>query len=166
MNARAGLAALIVAVFASGSAAADCSDYGALAVAQQQENVALGCGFTGLRWHVDGAAHAGFCTLVGESAAAAESSVREEALAGCRARAEVADPEPEPEPQGGECIRSEVAEGKGETRERARGAAIEKLGRERAEALNQGLSCRFNDLGCVGDQPNMTCYLSLYCCPD
>lgn len=111
-----------------GLALADCAEYGTTAAAQQNENLTLGCGYTGLRWHADIGAHAGFCSLVGEGTASGETAIREAELARCRPAAEPPAEEPVDDigvQSDGECRRSEVAEGRGNSRQSARDAAHE-----------------------------------------
>lgn len=147
---------------------ANCLDYGTTAAAQQNENLDLGCGFSGLRWHGDVAAHAGFCSLVGEATASGETAIREAELARCRPAAEPPAEEPEDDiaaQPDGECSRSEVAEGRGNSRQSARGAARDQLGRARAEMMNDGLTqCLYHDLGCSGPNNDRTCWMSVGCC--
>lgn len=157
------LRAIIVLLFflSPTVAYADCAEYGATAVAQQKENIELGCGISGLRWHTDEASHAGFCRLVGEGLVSSETALREVELAKCRPveELEVEDKQPD------QCQRSEIAEGTGKTRQSAMGAAQDLLGRERAEMTNSGLTkCLYHDLGCTGPNGNKTCFLSVGCC--
>lgn len=145
-----------------GFALADCADYGATAAAQQKENIALGCGYSGLRWHGDAVGHAGFCNLVGEGTASGETARREVDLAKCRPAATI---EQEETTGSGECRRSEIAEGKGVGSANARSAAHDMLGRARAEMINDGLTkCLFHDLGCSGPNNDRTCWMSVGCC--
>ena len=149
------------------AAVAACADYGALAVAQQIENRELGCGFSGVRWHEDGAAHGGFCALVGEGAASGETAIREAKLATCRQTQGAGNDAVEPveDEQETTCQRSEISEGKGATTQEARGNAQDGLGLVRAQMINAGLQqCLFYDLGCTGPNGDRTCYLSVNCC--
>lgn len=161
--------ALAVFVFcvSSGAAFADCADYGSTAVAQQNENISLGCGFSGLRWHSDAASHAGFCRLVGEGTVSGETAIREAELAKCRP-AQVVEPAEAAENdsvQPSQCERSEIAEGKGINNGSARSAAHSLLGRPRAEMMNAGLTqCMYHDLGCTGANSERICFLSVECC--
>lgn len=169
------LQALAILLFcvSSSVALANCVGYGSAAVAQQAENVSLGCGFSGLRWHSDAAGHAGFCLLVGEGKASGETTIREEELAKCRP-AEVMEPVEAMEPadvmendsaQATQCERSEIAEGKGTTNGRAQSAAHSSLGRPRAEMMNAGLTqCMYHGLGCTGANSERTCWMSVECC--
>lgn len=163
------LQALSMFVFciSSGAALADCADYGSTAVAQQNENISLGCGFSGLRWHSDAASHTRFCRLVGEGTISGETAIREAELAKCRP-AEVVEPAAAVENDSGEssqCERSEIAEGKGNSSGSARSAAHSLLGRPRAEMMNAGLTqCMYHDLGCTGANSERTCFLSVECC--
>lgn len=151
---------------------ANCLDYGTTAAAQQKENLDLGCGFSGLRWHGDVAAHAGFCSLVGEATASGETAIREAELARCRpAEAamedddDIAEPEDDVAQNDGQCLRSEVAEGTGDSKRSARDAAHSMLGRGRAEMMNEGLTeCLYHDLGCSGSGNDHTCWMSVGCC--
>lgn len=145
----------------SGIALADCADYGVKAVQQQNENVSLGCGFSGLRWHSDAAGHAAFCGLVGEGSVSGETAIRETELAKCRP-AVAADDDNSPERQ---CQRSQIAEGTAASQQRAQSAAHSVLGRERAEMINSGLTqCLYQDLGCTGSNGERTCWMSVECC--
>lgn len=165
--------AMFVFCVSSGAALANCADYGSTAVAQQNENISLGCGFSGLRWHSDAASHTGFCRLVGEGTISGETAIREAELAKCRP-AEAMEPAEAVEPaeaiendsvQPTQCERSEIAEGKGVTNGSARSAAHSSLGRPRAEMMNAGLTqCMYHDLGCTGANSERTCFLSVECC--
>jgi len=171
--------AMFVFCVSSSAALANCADYGSTAVAQQNENISLGCGFSGLRWHSDAASHTGFCRLVGEGTISGETAIREAELAKCRP-AEVVEPAEAMEPaevmepaetvendsvQPSQCERSEIAEGKGVNNGSARSAAHSLLGRPRAEMMNAGLTqCMYHDLGCTGANSERTCFLSVECC--
>jgi hypothetical protein len=163
------LAFLLMLVW-PGLVMANCLDYGTTAAAQQTENLDLGCGFSGLRWHGDVAAHTGFCSLVGEATASGETAIREAELARCRPvpdamEEEVAEPVDETEQDANECRRSEVAEGTGDSNQSARNAAHSMLGRGRAEMMNEGLTeCLYHNLGCSGPGNERTCWMSVECC--
>lgn len=154
--------ALAVLMLAPGAASANCADYGRTAAAQQQENLDLGCGFSGLRWHGDAGTHSGYCGLAGTGAADNELAIREKSLAGCRTNSAANAPAEEADA----CRTSEIGEGQGTSSQRAEGAAMDKLGRARAEMIQAGLSkCLWNDLGCTGPNGNRTCFMSVRCCP-
>lgn len=159
--------AMFVFCVSSGAALADCADYGSNAVAQQNENISLGCGFSGLRWHGDAASHTGFCRLVGEGTVSGETTIREAELAKCRP-AEAIEPAEAMEndsAQPTQCERSEIAEGKGATNGSAQSAAHSSLGRPRAEMMNAGLTqCMYHGLGCTGANSERTCWMSVECC--
>lgn len=153
--------------FVGGAAFANCLQYGATATAQQNENVALGCGFSGLRWHGDTAGHAAFCALVGEGKVSGETAIREAELAKCRpaAPAGAADAAGDANTPAGQCQRTEVAEGTGTSKQEAQNAAHDQLGRQRAEMINSGLTqCMYHDLGCAGSGSERTCWMSVECC--
>lgn len=59
----------------------DCSAYAGAGVAQQQQNVALKCGFTGGRWSNDDIGHFKWCMGAGPDRASAETNARSNALA-------------------------------------------------------------------------------------
>ena len=143
-------------------ASANCADYGATATLQHRENVRLGCGFKGPRWHTNTGAHAGFCAIAGDGVADRETSVREAMLAKCR---RAAGGQGGQDQAGERCRKSGVAEGSGATTSRARGAAQDLLARTRAQYMNRGFTqCRYNDLGCSGRNGARTCFLSVSCC--
>lgn len=164
--------ALVVLFFCTGmgAAIANCSDYGAKAMVQHNENVALGCGFSGLRWHGDMVSHTAFCSLAGEGTAAGETALREAQLDQCRsavaeAPVDAPDAADEANTPARHCQKSEIAEGSGASTSLARGAAQSQLGRQQAEMLNGGLTqCLFHDLGCAGSNPERTCWMSVECC--
>lgn len=151
-----------------------CQNYGTESVAQQNANVENSCGFSGLRWHTDGRAHETFCKIFGASVAQEELQGRQVLLEPCltveeaeEAVDEDADalPEAQDEQVAAMCLKSDIAEGKGQTTQAARSAAQDKLGLPRAELMNQGYNkCLFNDLGCTGGNGARTCYLSVNCC--
>ena len=64
--------------------AARCSEYAKTAVQQNNENVALGCGFTGARW--DSSAAENWCRAVSPDLPVSETAARADALNDCRAQ--------------------------------------------------------------------------------
>ena len=81
------IAATVAIVFAAAPASAgdpvSCGIYAGSAVAQQQQNISNGCGFTGPRWHQNQAAHFSWCLSVSPAAANAERSARFNQLQSC-----------------------------------------------------------------------------------
>ena len=65
--------------------AARCSEYAKTAVQQKNENVALGCGFTGARWDSN-ANNEDWCRAVSPDLPVSETTVRANALNDCRAQ--------------------------------------------------------------------------------
>ncbi|HML44460.1 MAG: hypothetical protein JNN24_10425 [Hyphomicrobium zavarzinii] len=88
LSAAACLTALVgVAGLASGaSAQANCDTYGKLAIQQQQENVALKCGFTGPEWSPDLKAHVAWCGGVGPDQWKVQLQKRKQQLDACKAK--------------------------------------------------------------------------------
>ena len=66
--------------------AAGCGEYAKTAVQQNEENVALRCGFTDARWNSNQADHENWCQGVGPDAAAKHTAARKVALDKCRDR--------------------------------------------------------------------------------
>ena len=66
--------------------AARCSEYGKTAVQQNNENAALGCGFTGARWDSNAANNENWCRVVAPDLPASETAARADALKDCRAQ--------------------------------------------------------------------------------
>lgn len=83
------LSAIIIGATLAIPAAADqslnCNAYAGKAVAQQEQNVALGCGFSGGAWSADFNAHFGWCQNAGTTMAdlTTEDKARVKALAEC-----------------------------------------------------------------------------------
>lgn len=64
--------------------AARCSEYVRTAVQQNDENVALNCGFTGARWDSNAANHENWCRVVASELPVSETAARADALEPCR----------------------------------------------------------------------------------
>lgn len=162
---------LIAAIFfvSPSSANASCLDYGTMAVEQQKENIANGCGFIGLRWHNNQAGHEGFCRLVGEDQASNETTFRSAKINECQPELELEQEEITNDQinagDATQCMRSDPVKGTDISRGRAREKARDQLGKIRAELINSGLTkCIYHDLGCTGVAGNQTCWLSVGCC--
>jgi hypothetical protein len=67
-----------------------CPDYANKAVAQNKENIANTCGFTGGRWSNDFAGHVQWCMTVGVGDRWKEHDARKDALAQCASKAQLA----------------------------------------------------------------------------
>lgn len=81
-----GLAAVTITALAPAAKAAGpifCAAYAQTAVAQQNKNVAKGCGFTGARWMNNAGLHYGWCLGATIAQANAETAARKAALATC-----------------------------------------------------------------------------------
>lgn len=82
-----GIAALILlATLTSGAKATqhlNCGAYAALAVAQQEQNIQMGCGFAGGRWSADYNGHFAWCQTSTMAKLTAEDKARKGALAKC-----------------------------------------------------------------------------------
>ncbi len=78
------MATLGMVIFTSTANASGCSTYGNTAKIQQSENINLGCGFSGQRWHTNKTAHRIFCLAVGEDNADTETAIRDHKLDTCR----------------------------------------------------------------------------------
>ena len=61
-----------------------CADYGSAAVAQQNENAKLGCGFTGALWSADYNTHVSWCLTAAGGQAVAQSKARQAQLQTCQ----------------------------------------------------------------------------------
>lgn len=64
--------------------AASCGEYAKTAVQQNEQNIALRCGFTDARWNSNQADHENWCQGVGPDAAAKHTAARKAALDKCR----------------------------------------------------------------------------------
>jgi hypothetical protein len=79
------LAALLAIAPTAARAASDavCAKYAERTVAQQFENLKLGCGFTGLRWHGNKIGHFVYCKATDKNTTDAELEVRSVLLLQC-----------------------------------------------------------------------------------
>ena len=64
--------------------AANCRSFANIAIAQQRQNLATGCGFTGPRWHTDYEQHWTWCINVEGFIRDIETIARQTALATCK----------------------------------------------------------------------------------
>ncbi|MCP5060691.1 MAG: hypothetical protein GY937_28675 [bacterium] len=81
------LASTLAASAASANADLNCSAYAGMAVAQQEQNVALGCGLSGGAWSADFQGHFAWCNTSAKMAdLVREDEARKQALADCAAK--------------------------------------------------------------------------------
>lgn len=94
------LSALLATGWTSALAASDveCAQYAETTVAQHADNLKLGCGYAGLRWHDNKLGHFVFCKAVDKNTIDAEIQVRAALLQQCAPDA-VDDPQPRAEAQ-------------------------------------------------------------------
>jgi hypothetical protein len=64
--------------------AANCRSFSNIAIAQQRQNLARGCGFTGTRWHTDYELHWTWCMGVSGTVRDIEAIARQAAIAACK----------------------------------------------------------------------------------
>lgn len=95
---------MVSALFATGwtsaQAASDveCAQYAETTVAQHADNLRLGCGYSGLRWHDNKLGHFVFCKAADKNTIDAEIQVRAAMLQQCSPDV-VEDPQPQEEVQ-------------------------------------------------------------------
>lgn len=70
----------------SALAQANCETYGKLALQQQKENEANGCGFSGQEWSPDLKAHVAWCNGVGPDQWKVQLQARAQKLTACKAK--------------------------------------------------------------------------------
>lgn len=73
-----------------------CADYANLAVDANRQNVQLGCGYTGARWHSNYQAHYDACVGFNLQQIQGETAGRAQDLASCKQRLAAANPPPAP----------------------------------------------------------------------
>ncbi len=99
------LSVLLASGLMPANAASDveCAQYAETTVRQHAENLKLGCGFSGLRWHDNKLGHFVFCKAADTNTVNGEIEVRTEMLKQCSP--DVAeDPEPESDEQQGQAL--------------------------------------------------------------
>lgn len=94
------VSALFVAGWTSARAASDveCAQYAETTVEQHAENLKLGCGYSGLRWHANKLGHFVFCKAADKNTIDAEIQVRAAMLQQCSPDA-AEDPQPQEDVQ-------------------------------------------------------------------
>lgn len=104
MNTTRTACVMIPVLFAAGGTSAlaasdvECAQYAETTVAQHADNLKLGCGYSGLRWHDNKLGHFVFCKAVDKNTIDAEIQVRAAMLEQCAPDA-AEDPQPRDEAQ-------------------------------------------------------------------
>lgn len=94
------VSALFVSSWTSARAASDveCAQYAETTVEQHADNLQLGCGYSGLRWHANKLGHFVFCKAADKNTIDAETQVRAAMLQQCSPEM-AEDPQPQADAQ-------------------------------------------------------------------